>query len=188
MTIAEATNLQNTLHWPVVLAATCVAGQFSVPINDCIGEYLVRMNAGGAIAVLAPTGLPWDSEASQLDDRLAQLLHANTLPALGDNVRQAMADHVRLDDPNMPVWIYNLLGHPALRFNVVRDLWMGEFVQANGSLLLYWSGGKPPYQLEMTSGLQTGTLWAPVGSPTTATNLVVPVNSPATFFRVKSSL
>ncbi|MCX6927018.1 MAG: hypothetical protein NT154_28000, partial [Verrucomicrobia bacterium] len=109
------------------------------------------------------------------------------LPALGDSVRQAMADHIRRDDPNMPVWIYNLLGDPGLRFNVVRDLWMGKTVQANGNLLLNWSGGKPPYQVEMATVLPTGTHWAPVGSPTTATNLVVPMNSPAAFFRVKSS-
>jgi hypothetical protein len=188
VTVAEVANLQNTLRWPVVLATTCVAGQFSVPGNDCIGEYLVRKNAGGAIAMLAPTGLSWDNEASLLNDRLVQLLHANTLPALGDSVRQAMTDHVRLDNPNMPVWIYNLLGDPALRFNVVRDLWMAKTVQANGNLLINWSGGKPPYQVEMTTDLQTGTHWAPVGSPTTATNLLVPVNPPAAFFRVKSSL
>ena len=187
VTIAEATNLTNSVRWPVVLATTCVAGQFSVPGNDCIGEYLVRQPSGGAIAILAPTGLSWDSEASQLNDRLVQLLHANTSPALGDSVRQAMADHVRLDSPSMPVWIYNLLGDPALRFNVVRDLWLAKPVPANGNLLLNWSGGKPPYQVQTAASLQPGATWTPIGSPTTATNLLVPAASPAAFFRVQSS-
>ena len=187
VTIAEATNLTNSVRWPVVLATTCVAGQYSVPGNDCIGEYLVRQPAGGAIAMFATTGLSWDSEASELDLRLVQLLRANTLPALGDSIRQAVADHVRLDSPNMPVWIYNLLGDPALRFNVVRDLWLNRTQLANGQVLLNWTGGKSPYRVQMSTALSGGGGWSYLGSPTTATTLLVPATAQAAFFRIQSA-
>ncbi|MCX6926643.1 MAG: C25 family cysteine peptidase, partial [Verrucomicrobia bacterium] len=138
VTIAQATNLTNTIRWPVVVATTCVSGQFSVPGSDCLAEYLMRQNAGGAIATVAPTGFSLDGEASQLNNRLAQLLRTNALPALGDSVRQAMADHIRLDAPNMPVWIYNLLGDPGLRYDVLvgDNVVIGDYVwddsNANG--------------------------------------------------------
>lgn len=186
VTIVTATNLTNTTRWPVVLATTCVAGQFSVPGNDCIGEYLVRQPAGGAIAMFASTGLSWDGEASELSARLVQFLRANTLPTLGDSVRQAMSDHVRLDSPDMPVWIYNLLGDPAVKFNVVRDLRLATTAPASGKVLLSWFGGQPPYQVQTTPTLRADAHWSPVGSPTTATNLLVPTPSPAAFFRVQS--
>ena len=120
LTSAGVTNL-NASRIPVVIAITCVAGQFSVPGTDCLGEYLVRKDPGGAIAIVAPTGLSWDSEAMALNLRLATLLKANTLLGLGDMFRQGLADHILQDHPLMPPWIYNLFGDPASRYNIPQD-------------------------------------------------------------------
>jgi hypothetical protein len=53
------------------------------------------------------------------------------------------------------------------------------------NLLLVWSGGIPPYQVWQTTNMLNPT-WEPVGPPTSANNLLVPVTNPATFYRIGS--
>ena len=149
---------------------------------------------GGAIAVIAPTGLSVNQDASRLNLRLMQSLPANAQTAIGDLFRQALADHVTQDQPATQAAIYNLIGDPATTYNVaLQPSLLAEpprFTSAtvtDGSLVLTWSGGKPPYQLEQQSTLLPGAPWQPVGEPVTGTTATVPVTGTAGFIRVRSA-
>ena len=181
LTSALATNLHNP-RLPLVVAITCVAGQFAVPGNDCLGEMLGKAPQGGAIAVIAPTGLSWNTEAIQLNVRLTQLLQPNTLPRLGDNFVSAMADHIRFDYPGMPSWIYNLLGDPGLRYNVLSDLRVTAASSGGEGILLQWPAVRSAYQVEWQAALNAP--WQSLGV-TSGGSFRVTNSFPQGFFRVR---
>ncbi|MEI6073971.1 MAG: C25 family cysteine peptidase [Verrucomicrobiota bacterium] len=163
LTSADTNNLNcANYRLPVVAAMTCIAGLYSNPGNNCLGECLGQPAAGGAIAFFGPSGYSNDGEASQLNIRFAALLRANAGLGLGDLILQAIADHIRLDLPSIPVWECNLLGDPALHYNISRNLLPLQIAGITPTLL-EWSGGLPPYQLEWTTNLLTG--WQPLGPP-----------------------
>jgi hypothetical protein len=149
---------------------------------------------GGAIAVVAPTGLSVNQDASRLNLRLMQLLRTSAKAGIGDMFRQALADHVAKDNPATQPTIYNLIGDPATAYNVVSQVSTIPVPQvttttvSNGVLVITWSGGKPPYQLEQRSTLLPGASWDPVGEPVTGTTAMVPMIGPAGFIRVRSGL
>jgi len=169
---------------PFFSAMTCVAGEYSIPATPCLGEQFLQMTAGGAIAFLGATGLSLDGEATEFDLRLTQLLRGNTQLALGDAFRQALSDHISLDAPSVPAWIYNFLGDPATIYNIVRDL---TPLNINSISLtnFTWSGSLPPYQVQSAGHL--GGPWQAFGPATL--NYYCPVtNAPTTtFFRVAGS-
>lgn len=192
LTSADVPSLQNGARLPFVVAVTCVAGQYSVPGSECLAEALLLQGAGGAIAVVAPTGLSVNQDASRLNLRLMQLLRANAQAGIGDLFRQALAAHVAQDNPATQPAIYNLIGDPATTYNVAPAASIvvaaPRFTAAtvsNGVLVITWSGGKPPYQLEKQSALLPGASWAALGAPVTGTSATVPITGPAGFIRVR---
>ena len=134
-----------------------------------------------------------NQDASRLNLRLMRLLPANAQAGIGDLFRQALADHVAQDNPPTQPAIYNLMGDPATTYNVA--LQGSSLIAAprvmtatvsNGALMITWSGGNPPYQLEQRSTLLPGALWEPLGVPVTGTSATVPLNRPTGFIRVRS--
>jgi hypothetical protein len=175
------------------VAVTCVVGQYSVPGSECLAEYLLLQGQGGAIAVVAPTGLSVNQDASRLNLRLMQLLRANAQAGIGDLFRQALANHVALDNPATQPAIYNLMGDPATAYNVATQLSssvpaprLTAMTVSNSVLVITWSGGYPPYQLEKRSALLPGSLWGDFGAPVTGTSATVPLTGDAGFIRVRS--
>ncbi len=192
LTSTDATNLHNSARLPVVLAVTCIAGQYSVPGSDCLAEYLMLNSSGGAIAVISPTGLSENADGTRLGVRLVSMLRANTLPAVGDMFRTALSDYVAKDEPVIQPAMYNLIGDPAIIYNVVGDGVIAplRILSANrtvGGLNLNWSGGLPPYQLEISPSLEAGANWQPIGAPVSGTNTIVPATAPAGFIRIRSN-
>ena len=121
------------------------------------------------------------------------MLRGNAQAGIGDLFRQALADHVAQDNPATQPAIYNLIGDPATAYNVAPQASVvvaaPRFTVAtvsNGVLVITWSGGNPPYQLEKKSALQPGALWEPLGAPVTGTSATVPLIGPAGFIRVRS--
>jgi uncharacterized repeat protein (TIGR01451 family) len=191
LTSADVPSLQNGTRLPFIVAVTCVAGQFSVPGSVCLAESLLLQGQAGAIAVVAPTGLSVNQDASRLNLRLMQLLQTNAQAGLGDLFRQAMADYIALDDPATQPAIYNLIGDPATAYNVALTALTAAAPRvtattvSNNVLVITWSGGTPPYQLENRSALLPGAPWAPLGAPVTGTSATVPLSGPAGFIRVR---
>jgi hypothetical protein len=195
LTSADVPSLQNGARLPFVVAVTCVAGQFSVPGSVCLAESLLLQGQAGAIAVVAPTGLSVNQDASRLNLRLMRLLRTNAQAGIGGLFRQALADYIAEDDPATQPAIYNLMGDPATAYNVASQpasvVAAPRFTSAtasNGVLVLTWSGGQPPYQLEQRSTLLPGAPWEPLGAPVTGTSATVPLNGPAGFIRVRCGL
>jgi hypothetical protein len=177
---------------PLVVAVTCVPGQYSVPGSSCLAESLLLPGQAGAIAGIAPTGLSVNQGASRLNLRLMKLLLANAQAGIGDLFRQAMADHVAQDNPATQPAIYNLLGDPATAYNVAPETVSATTAPritattaSNGVVVITWSGGKPPYQLEKQSALLPGAPWEPLGEPVTGTTATVPMTGSAGFIRVR---
>jgi hypothetical protein len=193
LTSADVPNLQNGTRLPVVVAVTCVAGQYSVPGSSCLAENLLLQGQGGAVAVVAPTGLSVNQDASRLNLRLMRLLRANAQAGIGDLFRQALADHVAQDNPATQPAIYNLMGDPATTYNVALQTSsvpaaprLTSATVSNSVLVITWSGGNPPYQLEKRSALLPGSLWGDFGAPVTGTSSTVPLTGDAGFIRVRS--
>jgi hypothetical protein len=67
--------------------------------------------------------------------------------------------------------------------NVVASPVILNITAAGGNVQLGWSGGAPPYQLQITTNPVTG--WHNAGGPTSATNLIIAPASPQLFYRVQ---
>ncbi|MGI8605295.1 MAG: hypothetical protein ACR2OZ_20165 [Verrucomicrobiales bacterium] len=65
------------------------------------------------------------------------------------------------------------------------SLELGIRVLDNSTILLEWSGGAPPYQVQSSSAI-SATSWQNYGAPTVLTRLAVPRTTPGKFFRVLS--
>ena len=188
LTSADTTNslLINCPRLPVVTVMTCVAGQYSLPGSRCLGESLLAPTNGGTIAFFGPTGDSLSGEASELNLRLVTLLRANAQLGLGDMIRQAVADHISQDLPTVTVWIYNLLGDPALRYNLTRNLAPLQITTFTTNTI-GWSGGLAPYQLETSTNLGNPAGWQPMGAPVIGNQEFLTNGGPVEYFRVRGS-
>jgi len=107
--------LANAARLPILVAMTCVAGQYSSPGYTSLAEGVLREPGAGAVAVVAPTGLSYDDEAVWLNRRIMELFACNTSSRLGDAFAQSASLYNSRNAWLTPVWIYNLLGDPALK-------------------------------------------------------------------------
>ena len=145
-----ATNLSGGGRLPVVVAATCSVGQYMVAGVDCLAEALV-LSDRGAIGVMAPSGMAWDSDVNQLNTRLVRAVGANGRARLGDLLREGLAQYGRVDQRLTPAWLYNLMGDPGLLYNVPKDAVPGNQppgVGLTGPTNRVWSA---PAELTLTA-------------------------------------
>ena len=165
LTSTDVTNFLSTCpRWPLVTAITCICGQFSQPTADCLGESALQPTNGGGIAFYGATGLSLSGESSEMNVRLSALLATNIQFRLGDMIVQAVAAHVTQDLPTVPVWIYNLMGDPAMYFNVpyvpmltVAPVNVTAGQGSNAVLFVTASGSKPlTYQWSFNGQNLTG--------------------------------
>ena len=150
---------------------------------------------GGAVAVVAPTGLSVNQDASRLNLRLMQLLRANAAGGHRRPVPQALADHVAQDNPATQPAIYNLIGDPATAYNVApaavdrhrraaihggdrEQRRAGDHLVGRQSRPTSWRSN-PPCSRER--------LWETLGAPVTGTSATVPMTGTAGFIRVRGS-
>jgi hypothetical protein len=111
--------LANGDRLPVVTAMTCLAGRFSFPGYDTLGETLVLQGGGGAIAVWAPTGLSWNAPATFLDKELFRAVFEEGERVVGQSILRALEAYAG-QGPLYMMHIYNLLGDPALKMKSER--------------------------------------------------------------------
>ncbi len=114
LTSADATGTGLAGSLPVIAAGTCVAGQFSVPGFDCVGEELV-VAEGGAVAVWAPSGLSLNPESQKLHRAFARSLGKKGTVRLGDALRAAAREYRAGGGKTEVSGTHNLLGDPALK-------------------------------------------------------------------------
>ena len=124
LTTADVPSLQNAGRAPIVAAFTCSMGRFDVPGFDTLSETLVLAPDGGAVALIAPSGLSFNHRALTIGDAF---LRAGFDPAaggpagsrtdrrLGDALRLALTEYARgaEDGLHLP-FVFTLLGDPAI--------------------------------------------------------------------------
>ena len=117
--IEDIPSLNNGDKLPVVTALTCITGRYTFPNFDSLGEEMMALANGGAIAVWSPTGLSVNSKAAILDEEFIDAVFSDGVELLGDAVLEALESYSkRTGDKTMP-GIYNLLGDPALRLQTI---------------------------------------------------------------------
>jgi hypothetical protein len=106
-----ASSLTNGSSLPVFLIMDCLNGFFQDVYEEPLAVGLMLAPNGGAIAVLASSGLNPPAPQTQLDKLIVQnALHA-PYPALGDAILQAKS---AITDVGVRK-TYNLLGDPAMQ-------------------------------------------------------------------------
>jgi len=98
---------------PVVLSMTCASAPFDHPVEDSIGEKLLRLPDRGAVAVVAASG-----HARSTSTALSRLLMEALLdqPTVGEALLRAKRQTAREEF----VRVFNLLGDPALPLQLPR--------------------------------------------------------------------
>jgi hypothetical protein len=94
---------------------TCVAGEFIFTTFDTLAELLVLQPNGGATAVWTASGLSENSEARLLDSEFYISLYGDGEPVLGKAINNALYEYFLKGVEPHHIYIYNLLGDPALR-------------------------------------------------------------------------
>jgi hypothetical protein len=101
---------------PVVMTGmTCIAGDFSLPGYPGLAENMVRRTTGGAAAAWAPTGMSENPLAIPLAEGFYSSLFRGRAHRLGDAVLAGHRAYARRGGPAYMIWIYTLLGDPAMR-------------------------------------------------------------------------
>jgi hypothetical protein len=118
--LLEATDvpsLGNGARLPVLTALTCTINRFEVPGITPLGSAMVQQSGGGAVAAWAPSGISDDGDAKVLGQRFYLELgngQAHGL-RLGEMVARALADYAATSSSTDLLYIYQLLGDPALQ-------------------------------------------------------------------------
>ncbi len=116
LTVDDLSMLKHTGKLFLFAGMTCLAGKFDLPGLDSIGEELLKVEDGGAIASWVPSGLSENEDAVILNKAWLGALFDESTVVLGDVILKAFSD---ADLEGRPVrFIYSvqtLLGDPGLR-------------------------------------------------------------------------
>jgi hypothetical protein len=116
--IPDVSYMENAGRLFVLSAMTCTIGQFALPGYDSLSEALVIKKDGGAVAVLAPSGLSLNSLSKTLAEGFFTSAFSGTALTLGDSLREAFRYYRNKEGSDFGLDIYNLQGDPALRLVV----------------------------------------------------------------------
>jgi hypothetical protein len=100
----------------VVLTWACEAQWFQYPLGDTVGEALLRLPQGGALASFGPAGITDVDEQRLLYSEVYAKLFRPGI-TLGETIRQAKAAALRHPRSRSVIDGWNLLGDPALRLD-----------------------------------------------------------------------
>ncbi len=115
LAIADVPPLANAPRLPVVLAPTCVAVRHELPGFRSLGESLVLEVDGGAIAMLASSGLSQHGAASQLSPQLGAAWASYGAESLGELLLRSYDAFLDGGGSPQALRTLTLLGDPALR-------------------------------------------------------------------------
>jgi hypothetical protein len=110
----DVPSLQNSDRLPLMTAMTCIVGRFGIPGYDTLSEALLLKTGGGAAAVWAPTGASINHLARILAEKFFIAAFQAGEKTLGKAVQKALAGYSLTGEPPYMLYIYTLLGDPAL--------------------------------------------------------------------------
>jgi len=150
----------NPFSMPGITAGQSYSGTLATNASDPNGDTMTFSKVGGPA---------WLSVAGN-----GSLTGTPLSADAGTNVFQ-----VKVSDPA------GLFSTAAMNLEVAPARANVSAVFSGNNLMLTWSGGIPPYQVWQATNIFNPT-WQPVGPPTSANNLPVPVTNPAAFYRIGS--
>lgn len=112
---ADVPALQNETRLPLAAFVTCVAGRFSIPGYDSLGEALVLRSNGGAVAAWAPDGASINDMGKHLAEEFFKALFHQPEKIVGKAMIQAVQNYIAGGGKLYISDVYNLLGDPALQ-------------------------------------------------------------------------
>jgi hypothetical protein len=112
-----ASTLSNGKRLPLFLIMDCLNGFFHDVYTQSLAEALLLSKNGGAVAVLASSGLTQPEPQLELDQNVVRLLFGNPSLTLGEAVRNAKSTITDRDVRRT----YILLGDPELRLTTSPD-------------------------------------------------------------------
>src|SRR5262249_5029668 len=113
----DIASLDNAQAPVVMTAMTCLAGDFSLPGYPGLAEDLLRKETGAAARVGAPTGMSEHTFAIPLAEGFYSSVFQGRAPRLGDAVVAGHRAYAQHGGPVYMIWIYTLLGDPAMRLD-----------------------------------------------------------------------
>ncbi len=116
LTVDDVAGLRNGGRLPLVVSLTCNVGRFEVPGFTALGEELVLHDEGGAVAVIAPSGLSLDFEAHRINQALVEAAYGGAPKTMGQIHRQLLEAYAEEGNTFFIGQIYLLLGDPATPF------------------------------------------------------------------------
>jgi len=99
----------------VLCGMTCMLGEYGFPGFDSLNETLLLKKDGGAVAVWAPTGLSYNTDAKLLDGYFLSAAMKGSGTPLGTAILQAFRESQARGIGAYVFDLYNLQGDPALR-------------------------------------------------------------------------
>lgn len=115
LTSDDAVSLTNSTNLPIVIAMTCLAGEFAIPGYPAISQVMMLKEGGGAVAFWSATGLSDNFEATILNREFYHAVFSGRKRLLGDAVMQALKKYQSSGSTPYMMDIYTILGDPALR-------------------------------------------------------------------------
>lgn len=91
LTSTDARELQNSAHLPLFVTMTCLNGYFQDPGLEGLAESLIKAERGGAIAVLASSGMTSPMDQSALNQQIFRLILNGGPMTLGEATLRAKA-------------------------------------------------------------------------------------------------
>ena len=110
---ADIPNLESGEPFPIVASLTCTVGRFEIPGFVSLGETMVVEPDKGAVAVWAPSGLSFHSDAMILNEAFVAALYAEENVTIGQAVHEALTIFAKSGHMPFMLRIYNILGDPA---------------------------------------------------------------------------
>ena len=118
----DVASLTNGAALPVLLAATCHAGNFAEPGRTSLAESLVLKENAGAVAVWAPTGLSFNANSAKLVEAFCTAAVQDGVARMGDAVRSAtqswLAEAGSEEYRRDACRTFALIGDPAMNLRI----------------------------------------------------------------------
>ncbi|MEM1247117.1 MAG: C25 family cysteine peptidase [Acidobacteriota bacterium] len=115
LTAGDVSGLASDGQLPLLLSLTCSVGRFEVPGFDSLAEALAIDPDSGATAVIAPSGVSFNTSANLLGRFFLEQAVASSELRLGDVARAALEQYLTFGDLGELAKIYNVLGDPSLQ-------------------------------------------------------------------------
>ena len=113
---SDAQALYNGSRLPILTALTSQNGAFAEPQIDSLAESLLRINDGGVVAAIAPSGRANSNQNLPLAEQFYDQLLNGEGDTVGDALYQLMRESASDPDVQDALVAINLLGDPALQF------------------------------------------------------------------------